>query len=122
PFGWPPGNACLVLWVGQRQDVTLPGQDPLEQRVERRRCIGLIHLKSRIRRRSRSLPLRARLLPPAFRQVTDQGGVLGPFYPIPSRKPLVGDAKDGNSIETRHQCAVEGTDRGYETGLAAGAQ
>src|SRR6201995_3153478 len=61
-------------------------------------------------------------LPPAFRQIPDERGGFGPFYPIPSGNPLVAGVKHGNCVEARHQRAIERADRGYEVRMITGFQ
>src|SRR5512140_524789 len=42
-------------------------------------------------------------LPPGFREITGQGGGLGPFYPTPPRNPVLLNAKQRDTVEARHQ-------------------
>src|SRR5256885_2752234 len=63
--------------------------------------------------------LRFRLLPPGFRQIARQRGRRRLFYPIPSRYPLLLHVNNGDSVEARHQDAVERPDRGDEGRLLA---
>src|SRR5262245_18824539 len=48
-----------------------------------------------------------RLPPPGFRQIARQRYGRRPFYPIPSGDPLLRHVKQGDSVEARHQDAVE---------------
>src|SRR5206468_3113553 len=63
--------------------------------------------------------LRFRLLPPGFRKIARQRGRRRLFYPIPSRYPLLLRVNNGDSVEARHQDAVERPYRGDEGRLFA---